>query len=250
MMEDNEIHVVETKPILPNADIIIGVPDVGLVGPIAATHMIEALKLPEIGYFESRIFPPITVVHDHVPKSPVRLYGTEKLVVLVAEMPIAPYLVYPLADALIKWFTEKKPHLIISLGGVARQDRVEITTPDVFGLPTDEEVASMLTTAGIKVFEEGLLIGSYGTLLKDCMRAKLHSVYLMAESHMKYPDPGAAASAISAVNKLIGTSIDVSVLKEKSEEIRVRARDLMKRTGSTMDEMQKGQEQEIPMMYR
>jgi uncharacterized protein len=249
-MDDNEIRVVETKPILPNADIIIGIPDVGLVGPIAVTHMIEALKLPEIGYFESRIFPPVTVVHDHVPKSSVRLYGNEKLVVLVAEMPIAPYLVYPLADALIKWFKEKKPHLIISLGGVARQDRVEIETPDVFGLPTDEEVVDMLKNADIKVFEEGLLIGSYGTILKDCMRANLHSVYLMAEAHMKYPDPGAAASAISAVNRLIGTKIDVSVLKEKSEEIRIRARDLMKRTGSNMDELQKVQEQEIPMMYR
>lgn len=249
-MDDNEIHVVETKPIPSNADIIIGIPDVGLVGPIAATHIIESLKLPDIGYFESRIFPPITVVHDHVPKSPVRIYGSEKLVVLVAEMPIAPYLVYPIADALIKWFKEKKPHLIISLGGVARQDRVDVDTPDVFGLPTDEEVAGKLTSAGIKVFEEGLLVGSYGTILKDCMRANLHSVYLMAEAHMKYPDPGAAASAISAVNKLIGTNIDVSLLKEKSEEIRVRARDLMKRTGSTMDEMQKGQEQEIPMMYR
>jgi uncharacterized protein len=235
---------------LPNADIILGIPDVGLVGPIAATHIIESLKLPDIGYFESRIFPPVTVVHDHVPKSPVRLYGNEKLVVLVAEMPVAPYLVYPLANALLKWFVEKKPHLIISLGGVARQDRVEIETPDVFGLPTDEDVVHMLKNADIKVFEEGLLIGSYGTILKDCMRANLHSVYLMAEAHMKYPDPGAAASAISAVNRLIGTKIDVSVLKEKSEEIRVRARDLMKRTGSTMDELQKGQEQEIPMMYR
>jgi uncharacterized protein len=250
MMDDNEIHVVETTPILPNVDIVIGIPDVGLVGPIAATHIIESLKLPDIGYFESKIFPPVTVVHDHIPKSPVRLYGNEKLVVLVAEMPIAPYLVYPLADALIKWFLKKKPHLIISLGGVARQDRVEVETPDVFGLPTDEEVVGMLKNSNIKVFEEGLLVGSYGTILKDCMRANLHSVYLMAEAHMKYPDPGAAASAISAVNRLIGTKIDVSVLKEKSEEIRVRARDLMKRTGSNMDELQKVQEQEIPMMYR
>jgi uncharacterized protein len=244
-----EIKVIETKKIPEGADIVLGIPDVGLVGPIAATHMIEELKLAEVGYLESRMFPPIVVVHGHVPKSPIRLYGKDNLVVLISEMPVAPYLVRPLADALTQWLAEKKPHIAVLLGGITRQDRIDVDTPEVYALPSDEEVVGMLAKANIKLFEEGLLVGSYGTILRGCMQAGVHSVYLMAESHMKYPDPGAAASAIHALNNLIGTVIDVKMLKEKGEEIRLTARDLMKRTGSTMEEMEKLQEQ-IPMMYR
>ena len=108
----------------------------------------------------------------------------------------------------------------------------------------------MLEEKNIKVFEEGLLVGSYAAILRKSMKKDIHALYLMAESHLRYPDPGAAASAIEAISKLIDLDVDVKTLKEKGEEIRIKAKDLMKRTDSAMQELGKVQEQEMPMMYR
>lgn len=246
----SEIKVVEVKRIPQKANIILGLPDAGLVGSIAATHVIEEMKLNEVGFLESKLFPPIVVVHEHTPKSPIRIYGEKNLFVLVSEMPISPYLVQPLADSLVSWLKKKNPQLVVSLGGISRQDRVEIDNPNVYALPSDESILKMLSSLNISIFEEGLLVGSYGVILKACRLEGIPAVYLMAESHLRYPDPGAAASALEVVNKLINTNISTKALKEKSEEIKIKARDLMKRTDYTMNEMQKLQEQEIPMMYR
>lgn len=247
---NEEVNIEETGEIAEKADVIVGIPDIGLVGPIAATHIIEEMDLEEVGFLESNLFPPIVVVHDHTPKSPIRLYGNKKLIVLISEMPIAPKLINPLSETLANWFAEKKFNSVISIGGIARQDRVEIEKPEVYGLPSNKKMADVLSKADIKVFEEGLLVGSYGAILRSCMRKKINSMYLMAESHLKYPDPGAAASAIVALNRILGVDIDVKSLEDKAEEIRIKAKDLMRRTDNALQSMQKTQEQEIPMMYR
>lgn len=247
---DKKIEIIESGKINSGVDLILGIPDVGLVGTIAATHIIDELGLVELGHMDSKLFPPLTIVHEHTPKSPLRFYGNDKIVVLISEMPVAPSLIYPLTEALVDWFAEKQFRRVISVGGIARQDRMEIEVPEVYALPSNQELAELLVKEGIKVFEEGLLVGSYGAILKGCVKKGVNAVYLMAESHLNYPDPGAAASALEAINKIAGLRIDVKSLKEKGEEIRIKAKDLMKRTDSAMREMQKTQEQEIPMMYR
>jgi hypothetical protein len=44
--------------------------------------------------------------------------------------------------------------------------------------------------------------------------------------------------------------IDVGQLLENSEEIKLKARDLMQQTALSSSEMQKGMEQDMPIMYR
>jgi predicted ATP-grasp superfamily ATP-dependent carboligase len=47
--------------------------------------------------------------------------------------------------------------------------------------------------------------------------------------------------------KITGTRVDVSALLEKGEEIRLRARDVMKRTQRELAKMKKNQEYDIPV---
>jgi predicted ATP-grasp superfamily ATP-dependent carboligase len=47
--------------------------------------------------------------------------------------------------------------------------------------------------------------------------------------------------------KLTGLKVDVSSLIEKGEEIRLRARDVMKRTQQELLRMRKAQEYDVPM---
>jgi len=51
------------------------------------------------------------------------------------------------------------------------------------------------------------------------------------------------------LNKILGLKIEVSDLLQKGEEIRLRAKDVMKRTQTEMARMDKSQEYEIPALY-
>lgn len=65
----DSVKVVETERLkIRNPVVITGFPDVGLVGTIAVSHIVNALALKEIGYLESEALPPIIVVHGNAPK--------------------------------------------------------------------------------------------------------------------------------------------------------------------------------------
>jgi uncharacterized protein len=70
---------------------------------------------------------------------------------------------------------------------------------------------------------------------------------LLSQCFFNYPDPEAAAEVLKELEKITGVKVDVAKLLEKGEEIRVRARDVMKRTQQEMSKMKKGQEYDIPM---
>jgi len=80
---------------------------------------------------------------------------------------------------------------------------------------------------------------------------KLSAISLLAQCFPVYPDPGAAASAIESVKKFSPQlTVDVGELLENAEEIKLKARDLMQQTALSASEMQKGMEQDMPIMYR
>jgi uncharacterized protein len=245
------VKVVETERLeIKNPVVITGFPDVGLVGTIAVSHIISALGLKEIGYVASEELPPIVVVHEKRPKAPIRLYGNTELIVAVSEIPIPHSLVYSLSNSLVEWFKEKGARFALLLGGIANPRRLEIEEPAIYGVSTGKGMDEILEKKNIKFFEEGFITGQDGVILRDCMEKGLPSIYLMAESHFAYPDPGAAAAVIQAINRILDLKVDVKSLLEKEEEIRILTRDLMRRTEENMKRIQKMQEQEIPVMYR
>ena len=63
---------------LEGATIVVGFPGVGLVGTIAANHLINSQGLEQIGVVESPHFPAVSVVKDGVPHNPVRIYAGEQ----------------------------------------------------------------------------------------------------------------------------------------------------------------------------
>ncbi len=227
-----------------------GLPDVGLVGTIAASHIIDQLKLKEIAHLESEEFPPIMVLHKGILRDPVRIYGNENIIVLTSEIPLPIKTIKPSVKILSKWLKEKGVRLEISISGIPVQDRVNIKIPQVYSVANSSKSRDLLRNAGIEVMEEGFVAGIYALLLKELIKLRLPAVALLSQSFLKYPDPGAAASVILSLNKIAGINIDVNSLLEKGDEIRVKARDLMKGAQGTITDMQKPIEQTIPIMYR
>ena len=53
---------------------IAGFTTAGMVGVIAASHIIRALKLNQLGTVLNADFPAVALIQDEIPKHPVRVY--------------------------------------------------------------------------------------------------------------------------------------------------------------------------------
>jgi uncharacterized protein len=248
-MSHRGVSIVETKPTIKVKYCIVGAPDVGLVGAISLSYLIQSLKMEQMGYLESDMFDPVIVVHQGVPETPFRIYGKDDLVAFISEIPLEPHSLFPVSRAIVDWAKSKNVELLVSISGVPIQNRLDVEVPQVFSVGTSPAIRDSLKKEDIEPFEEGFMAGLHGLVVRECLKKGVASAVLLAQSHLQYPDPGAAASAINALNRLLGLKVDVKKLLEEEEEIRLKMRELMQQTGRTMAETPKTREQGIPLMY-
>lgn len=245
-----KIEVIESVPVESNNPIIlIGLPDVGLVGIVSAMHLINTLEMKEVAYVESDLMPPMIFIHKGDIFEPIRIYSKDDLLLITSEIPIPTGLVKPLIRSLILWAKQKNPRLIVTLGGIPTPNRGEIDKPECYSLATDEEAKKQIEKLALQSLMEGIMVGPYPVVLREAQKHNLPAVALLAQAFSKYPDPGAAASIIEVIGDLLNMDVNVDELLKSAEEIRVKTRDLMRRTDRTMQQMGKTQELEVPAMY-
>jgi uncharacterized protein len=225
----------------------LGFPDVGLVGVIAASHLIEELKLEEVAYIESNLLPPVIVLHEGLPHSSIRIFGNNTLLLAVSETPISAEAIYPIVNALVDWGKNNNVKTIISLSGIPMQDRQEAQELKVFAAGTNADVLKNAQAKGVEILMEGYMVGPQAIMLQRCAKIGLPALTLLAQCFLNYPDPEAAAEVLKGVAKITGINVNVARLLEKGEEIRLKARDIMRRTQQEMTKMKKGQEYDIPV---
>lgn len=248
----NGLCIVEYKAfrLKKPAFMICGLPDAGLVGSIAVSHLINELKMEEIGGIESfRYFPPVAIVHKGEPKPVLRLFSNENILTVISEIPIPTSAIYPLAIALIDYAQKKGVDHIISPIGVGVPNRLEIERPRVYWIATSKDGATLLEKLNLKKFEEGFLVGPYAVILKECKRKRVSNIVLLVESFLEFPDPAAAAETLKVLSNIIGVEINVKPLIEKAEEIRLKTRELMDHTRRALTQMKKTLEYQLPLTY-
>jgi uncharacterized protein len=234
------VKIVEKVPIPSDATMLIGLPDVGLVGLIATSYLITELGFQEIAYVESDLLPPVVVLHNGLPYAPLRIYGNEKVIAVISELAIP-------ANALMDWAEAKKVKQMISMGGIPTENRQTIKAPEVFGAASNQELLDSVTKKGLKLMKEPYIVGPQALSMRYAANKKMQSVALLAQSFYNYPDPQAAATVLKELAKVSEVTVDVTKLMEKGEEIRLKARDMMKRTQQEMKRMQKSQEYDMPL---
>jgi uncharacterized protein len=242
-----EVKIVERNRIPSGATLIFGFPDVGLVGVIAASHLIDELSLSEVAYVDSELLPPLIVLHEGLPHSSIRILGDDKLLLAISEAPIPADIVYPVMNALMEWASSKNVKLMISLGGIPMQDRQDATELKAFAAASTPEALKIAQDKNVETLTEGYMIGPQAIMLQRAANAGTPALALLAQCFPNYPDPEAAAEGLKGLGKITGLKVNVAKLLEKGEEIRLRARDVMKRTQEEMSKMKKGQELDIPM---
>jgi len=246
---EDKVKIVERREIPEGLKVICGLPDVGLVGTIAASHIISKLELAEIAYVRSDLLPPIVMLEKGLPHSPVRMFGNENLIVLSSEIAIPSSSVYSVIESMIDWIWNKKAEIVFTLGGLPIPNRYEIEKPKIFGAASDEALLKMLNEKGVQVIQRGFLVGPQALILRYCAERNIPAIALLAESFYNYPDPEASSVVIQALNRMIDIEIDVSELIEKGEEVRLAMRDMMRRTQAELARMKKSHEYDIPGYY-
>jgi uncharacterized protein len=242
-----QVRIIEKKKVPSGATLLFGFPDVGLVGVIAASHLIEELGLTEVAYMDSELLPPLIVLHEGLPHSSIRIFADHSILLAISEMPIPADVIYPIMNALIDWGKSKDAKMMISLSGIPIQDRQDAKELKTFAAASSPEALKVAQDKGIEVLTEGYMVGPQAIVLQRAADSGPPALTLLSQCFFNYPDPEAAAEVLKELGKIIGLKVDVAKLLEKGEEIRVKARDVMKRTQQEMSKMKKAQEYDIPM---
>ncbi|HEY4675297.1 MAG TPA: proteasome assembly chaperone family protein [Candidatus Bathyarchaeia archaeon] len=242
-----EVKIIERERISTNAVMLFGFPDVGLVGVIAASHLISELKLDEVAFLDSELLPPLIVLHEGLPHSSIRVFGNNEVLLAVSETPVSADVIYPIMNALIDWGKSKNVKMMISLSGIPIEQRQDAEKLEVFAAASSPEMLKMVQDKGVEVLKEGYMVGPQAIMLQRCANMGTPALTLLAQCFLNYPDPEAATEVLKGLEKVTGIKVDTSKLLEKGEEIRLRARDVMKRTQQELSKMKKAQEYDIPV---
>jgi uncharacterized protein len=241
------VKIVEKKTIPSEATMIIGLPDVGLVGLIATSYLISELNLEEIAYMDSDLLPPVVVLHKGLPHAPLRIYGDQNLIAVISELAVPAPAIYLIMRKIVEWGQAKKVKRIVSMGGIPVESRQAITEPKVFGAASNQELLDTLNKKRLSVMNEGYIVGSQALSMRYSIDKKVPAIAILAQSFYNYPDPEAAAMVLKEFSRIFEIKVDISKLREKGEEIRLKARDIMKRTQQEMKRMKKSQEYDLPL---
>ncbi|MEM4166313.1 MAG: PAC2 family protein [Candidatus Bilamarchaeaceae archaeon] len=221
---------------LKNPTVIVGFPGTGLVGSVAASHLIDVLKLDFGGYIESEEFAPLAAIHDYTPMPAARIHYSEKynLILVLSEMSVPVVLAAPLADAIFDFAKSLKCNKIISIGGISLKEG----KTEVYVIASNKEMTKDITEKRIaKPIREGATTGVTGLLLTKGALEKFPIITLLAESSDEYLDADAASRVLKALAKILNIEISTARLdKEAKGTKEALIKSKVSKRGATVDE--------------
>ncbi len=197
--------------------LIIGFPGIGLVGIIAARHIIEELQMKYVGYVAGGEFPAVATVRDGRTLPPIRLYTLpeKKLACLVSDITIPDDVCNPVADAIVKFAKERKVARILSLAGIIVPRAQESA---VYGVGATEKDLHEIQRYGIVPVSRGMTTGISAAILLKAAEAGVPAALILGQLHAK-EDFRAAADVVKKLDEILGIGVDVGTLLERAEKI-------------------------------
>jgi uncharacterized protein len=185
----------------------------------------------------------------------MRLYGRDKLALLVSEMAPMDALARLIADNLLSFMKENGLRTLVSLEAIVQQqqqqrgvpgssdeesdEEKEEEKPEVFVIASTPELKKKLEDSGLNIFKEGMITGVSGILLSEGERLGIDVVCILTEANPMFPDARAASRLIEVVNHMEDLNIDLDKLNRQAEEIEEKVRDTMMQAQKYLDAQQK-----------
>ncbi len=220
-----------------------GLPGVGLVGKIAADHLVDGFEMTHYANVHCDGIPKVAVFMDgdSTLQTPVRLYADvdRNLVVLQSDIPINPQAASEFAACVDGWLDELDVTPIY-LSGLPREKVTDV--PSLYGVASGEG-AALLDDAGVDApTERGLISGPTGALMNHTVETGRTAVGLIVESDAQFPDPAAARVALEdGIAPITGADVPTEDLVERAEEIRAAKEQLAQRMRESTEESTQAQ---------
>ncbi len=227
--------------------ILEGFPGIGIVGPIAATYLIDYLDMDQICALDSSEFPPTSMVYANKPKFPARIYANSehKIALFLSEFTPSPKLHRPIAKKLLEWAKEQRCKRLICMEGLpsdaGEKPEGEVKREiDVFGVGSTDNTRDELKEAKIKKLETGMIFGVSGVLLNEGRWENFDVITLLAEAYVDAPDALAAAKLLESLDKLMpNIKIETKPLLQESKKFEEHLRGLRKQAEPPITEPNK-----------
>jgi len=215
---------VQTDVSLDEPVLVEGLPGVGLVGKIAADHLVDELDMTYYAGVESEGIPEVAVYEENARgvHPPVRMYADEAhdVIVLQSDVPVSRTAAAGFAAGLTDWVAERDC-LPLYLSGLPNEEYDATEVPDLYGVASGDAERFLAEHDIDAPAEAGLVGGPAGALLNRAADRDLDAVGIIAESDPQFPDPVAARRIIdAAIEPLADIEVNTDELVEKAEEIR------------------------------
>jgi len=223
-------EIVRTEDVvLKDAILLEGLPGVGNVGKLAATHLIEELKAKKCMEIYSSHFPPQVLIDEdgivNLVNNELYYYngkGKERdLLFLVGEYQgIDSSGQYDLCQKLIDLVKDMGVTTIYTLGGYGLGKLVP--EPRVLGAATSNKIVTSFKKAGVEFIdgEPGAgIVGASGLLLGLGKLQGIQGGCLMGETSGYMVDPKSASVVLKSLQKLLGVKINLSELEERAKQV-------------------------------
>ena len=221
LSSDEEVYEIK-KTVLKSPIVFAGFVGAGLVGPLSVGHIIDKLKMEEIGYLRSRYLPPSTVFIQGRLRHPFRLYSNNDgtICAIICEITL-PFGLHDIVSTILNWAEKNGSHEIVILDGVAAA-----THDNKAFCAAEEDLCRVMESNDIKMIPQGFITGVAGGLLNECLVRKIQGVTLLVKASEKGADPLAAATLIEAVNRAYNMNIDTTDLRKYKKKIGVDFKEL------------------------
>lgn len=239
---------------------LIGFPSRGLVGGVAASYVIEELKMWHFASLYDPRLPPTIVARDGTADSPIQFFVSaercgpdgkcDKLVTCLAEVPIEPELLGDVAWTIVHWAKKSKVSHIVVLEGM------ESTK-----LPEDAGRKRRSNVRGVRSLSSRHKLDKYRVdELKDGVVSSYASAFLLAanalgmdlvamyvEARAGLPDAHAAARLLKSVDVMLPhMDLEAEILERRSLELEKSMKRTIEQTQDQLTSLRKASE----MMYQ
>ena len=233
-MEIKIIHK-DAKINMRGGIVLDGFPSTGLINAIVSECLIRSIGTELVAVVDSPEFPPVSIIENHVPQFPARIYVNEKLRVafFVSEVNMGASTERVIAEMIFKWALQYECRMIVSSSGImidseegdgkqglSEQDRnlEQGMKSQVMAITSTESAAKIAEENGFIRFKSGTITGIPAILLNEGALTNFDVIVLLTEVLKDVPDFHAAALISEAVTKLIpGLSCDLASLMVEAQ---------------------------------
>lgn len=232
---ESTIYVLE-RPKLRDPIFIEGLPGIGLVGKLAAEHLIQELKAVKFAELYSPHFMHQVLIKKN---SVVELMKNElyywrnpdergrDIIIITGDQQVAPTDSpghYEVVGKILDFVQALGVREIVTMGGYQVPELKG--EPRVLAAVTHEELIEYykekLEDCQTEVLwredEGGAIVGAAGLLLGMGKLRSMFGISLLGESLGYIVDPKAAKAVLSAVTRILGIEVDMSALDERAKE--------------------------------